>query len=232
MKKIGRWIFNHSLGIIIGGLIFGPMCVFATDTYLLNADDIEYDNTQSGSLATDVEGALDDLSSKADACNQQTYTAYSKGQELTINSEKYYVIADSSTSDDYVTLLKETPISNTASSYGSDSTYASSSTKTAVDTWAASTFSNNELKEVNNYEARLIQVEELTDLGCTSSNCTNSTHSWTYDSNYTYFTMSQYNNTITSVWAVGIDGSVAEIATSSQAMLRPVINLLKSAISS
>ena len=232
LKGIEEFIKNNIVGFLLGMLIFGASSVLAIDNFLLNADDITYDNTGSGAIATDVESAIDELNNKADALLTSTYDAYSIGDTFTFNGDSYHIIEDSSTSDDYVVALKDTALSNTASSYGSDSAYATSSAKTAVDTWAASIFTNNELKKVNNYTARLVEVEELTALGCASSDCTNSSYSWIYNSNYTYFTMSQYNNTTTSVWSVGTDGSVAELATSSQAMLRPVINILKSAINS
>ena len=229
LKIIGKFIAKHSIGIAVGLLIFGPIGVFATDNFVLDAEDIEYDGSDSGSAATDVKGALDSLNQKADSCSQATYDSYSVGDTFTLNGDGYHIIDDSGTSQDYVVALKDTAISNTPSSYGSDATYSGSSAKTAVDSWASSTFTD-ELKEVSGYSARLIEVEELTALGCTSSDCTNSSYSWLYS--IEYFTMSQYNNTTTSVWKVSTNGSVGELATASTSLLRPVINVKKSELPS
>lgn len=66
MKKI-REIFKKNvklvIGIIIGGVVFGTLGVYAAT--VLAANQVTYDNSSSGVSATNVQGALDELYIKA-----------------------------------------------------------------------------------------------------------------------------------------------------------------------
>ena len=119
---------------------------------------------------------------------------------------------------------------------GCTTDYNSSEVKYVVDAWAADKFQNDELKEVDNYKARLVQKEEVRSQfypSCreSASNCSieSATPSWLYNSNYYYWTMSQHQSFSSSVWSVFGDGRLrySYVYTSSGAV-RPVINLYKS----
>ena len=184
-----------------------------------------------------------------------TYTAYSVGDNITYNNVDYRVIKDSSTSESSVTLLKAEPLtyeevqtySNGTGAQTSDnngyggmqyhsesSNYETSYIKTTVDAWKAA-------KAPAANEARLIKYEELANLGYVEGNVTPSdiglvktenTPSWVYNSNYTYWTMSPYNDSVSSVWTVGNDGNlIYNYGVSNLGIaVRPVIVLNKSAL--
>ena len=105
------------------------------------------------------------------------YKVYNIGDTFTLNGDSYHIIADSGSNQDYVVALKDTPLTveevTTAGGiardsngfggmkYGEDSTYATSAVRSVVDSWAISKFTNSELKQVGDYSARLIQLDEL-----------------------------------------------------------------------
>ena len=151
-----------------------------------------------------------------------TYTAYEVGDEVSYNNVAYRVIKASGTDESTVTLLKAEPLSYSDvqtysqgtgaqtydnNGYGgmqyhsSSSAYEGSYIKTTVDAWKTANAPAAE-------EARLIALDELTDnLGYEQGMInpstqgyvpTSSTPSWVYNSNYFYWTMSQYqDSTIT-----------------------------------
>ena len=108
--------------------------------------------------------------------------------------------------------------------------YNQSEIKYVVDAWKNA---NSPLAR----ESRLITYEELTnELGCTDNSCNNSSYSWLYG-NYSYWTMSQYSNSIFIMWAVGNNGSIYGNQYGSGVVLpsnvvRPVITISKSDLSS
>lgn len=67
MKKI-REIFKKNvklvIGIIIGGVVFGTLAVYAET--IIAANQVSYDNSSSGVSATNVQGAVDELYTRAD----------------------------------------------------------------------------------------------------------------------------------------------------------------------
>ena len=166
------------------------------------------------------------------------YRVYHQGDKITLNNEDYWIIANSEAGQDYVVALKDLPLTaneitnagGTSSTSGdslgkmsyhsSSSEYETSNIKSVVDNWANSRFMNSELKEVDNYSARLITRTEY----LTISN----KNSWRYKSNW-YWTMTPYNSS--QVWIIlssyapnpgnvhATDGSV-----------RPIINVYKSAL--
>ena len=210
-----------------------------------------------------------------------TYQAYSVGDEVTYNGVNYYVIKDSSTSEESVILLKAEPLSvaevnqygeghinkytyctsgqcpsdvaydingygamayytsstcvNNRDYSGCTSDYAQSDVKYGIDAWKTA-------QAPAATEARLITFEELTEnLGYeyyeegTSSGYrkTESTPSWVCNSNYSYWTMSPYDDSASAVWYVGGgDGLYGFSVSNNDGVVRPVITLSKSNLSS
>ena len=193
---------------------------------------------------------------KGESVPTPSYTAYEVGDEVTYNNVQYRVIEDSSTSDANVTLLKAEPLSyeevQTYSNgtgaqtydnngggmqYHSESTvYSTSYVKTTVDAWKTA-------KAPMATEARLITIDDLKDnLGYvldTSASSeayipSSSTPSWVYNSNYNYWTMSQYQDSASSVWYVSGDGGLncGNVGSYNNYVVRPVITISKTNISS
>ena len=178
-----------------------------------------------------------------------TYTAYSIGNEVTYNNVDYRVIKNSSASESSVTLLKAEPLtyeevqtySNGTGARTSDnngyggmqyhsesSNYETSYIKTTVDAWKAD-------KAPSASKARLITIDEVSSLGyewydngsAAFWKKTDSTPNWVYNSNYNYWTMSQYNDVASTVWYVDAN-NVYDSHVSGAYAVRPVITLLKS----
>ena len=214
------------------------------------------------------------------------YKKYSVGDEITYNGIKFYVISPSDTKQDYVTLLKDEPLTveevntygvghinrytydsvGTAYNFngyggmayyssptcgyvnsswvndGCTTNYDESEIKKVVEAWKDAKLTENELKEVNEYKARLITYEDLynnLDYEVYINGTTilrrpsESTPSWVYNSNYWYWTMSPYNDSAYRVWNVYGNGNLDHDNVSNSyggGVVRPVINLLKSAI--
>ena len=191
---------------------------------------------------------------KEESVPTPSYTAYEVGDEVTYNNINYYVIKDSSASEESVTLLKAEPLSyeevqtysngTGAQTYNNNgyggmqyhsesSVYSTSYVKTTVDAW----------KNANApaaIEARLITLDELTDnLGYEQGMInpstqgyvpTSTTPSWVYNSNYYYWTMSQYNDSKYDVWDIGSNGGLGSscvICNSTNHVVRPVITVSK-----
>ena len=195
---------------------------------------------------------------------KKNYTSYSIGDKITYKGSDWYIIEDSPSSQDYVTLLKETIL--TASELGEyaydegdkalfdrDNTgnYNTSSIKMALDNFVSDKKMINDLTEVDNMKIRLITLDDLMDnLGYSEQEEPapwNSNATWTIKKYTTSTPTFVYNNygsnsywTMTSAaydfhyyyvnpgkleYCYGGGGSGA-VALG----VRPVINLLKSAI--
>ena len=179
-----------------------------------------------------------------------TYTAYSVGDHVSYNNVTYYVIEDSDTSSDTVKLLKENPLTKTEIEgynisgltvggstygevqYGSSVDYSQSTVKQVVDKWA-----EGAVKSGDSASARLISHDDLVDnLGYinslntseTTASSNGTTPSWVYNTNYWYWTMSQYGDS-SNVWRVSYNGLLRYDGVSSSCMVRPVLVLSKSA---
>jgi len=179
-----------------------------------------------------------------------SYTAYQVGDHVSYNGVTYYVIEDSDTTNDTVKLLKENPLAKTEMDnlnltgitieeyngygqvqYGSTNDYSTSTVKQVVDAWK-----NTAVKSGDTATARLITYDDLTDnLGFEKKNegtiypsSNGDTPTWVYNSNYWYWTMSQYGGS-SSVWGVDYNGILIFSGVSSSAMVRPVLELSKSA---
>ena len=180
-----------------------------------------------------------------------SYTAYNVGDHVSYNGVTYYVIEDSDTTNDTVKLLKENPLTKTEMDnlnltgititeendygtvqYGSTNDYSTSIVKQVVDAWK-----NTAVASGDTATARLISLEDLTDnLGYeyveagTSQyyRYSESTPSWVYNSNYYYWTMTPEADS-SGVWDVGDDGGLDNGGPSFSDMVRPVLELSKSA---
>ena len=181
-----------------------------------------------------------------------TYTAYTVGNQVTYNNVNYYVIKNSSASEESVTLLKAEPLSyeevqtysngtgsqtSNQNGYGGmqyhseSSVYSTSYVKTTVDAWKTA-------KAPMATEARLITIDDLKDnLGYELDNSATTeiyipseqTPSWVYNSNYWYWTMSQYHDSASNVWDVRDGGSLYNgIVYYYNYVVRPVITISKS----
>ena len=118
--------------------------------------------------------------------------------------------------------------------------YAGSKVKEMLEGTYINTLGTNNLKEVDGYKIRLITVDELvSNLGCTSSRCSESSYaSFVYqnfgDQNknvYSYWTMTSYSNNSSRVRYVNNTGRLGHGGVSHRSGVRPVINLLKANIS-
>ncbi len=183
-----------------------------------------------------------------------SYTVYSVGDHVSYNGVTYYVIEDTDTTNDTVKLLKENALTKTEMDnlnltgisisesngygqvqYGSTTDYSTSTVKQVVDAWK-----NTAVKSGDTATARLIMFEDLIDnlgYGESSKQCTGScwynkpddTPSWVYNSNYSYWTMSQYYDT-SFVWFMRGVGDLGEgNLLYNLGCVRPVLELNKSA---
>ena len=124
---------------------------------------------------------------------------------------------------------------------GCTTDYAQSEVKYVVDAWAADKFQASDLKEDSlGYKARLLTIDELTtNLGYEKTNSStlypstngDTTPSWVYNSNYYYWTMSQYEDSTLRMWSVNNIGDVyTNYVFDISGVVRPVVTLLKSAL--
>ena len=189
-----------------------------------------------------------------------TYTAYQIGDTVTYNNINYYVIKDSSASEDSVTLLKAEPLTTeeiTTYSAGtgaqtdgnggiqyhsSSNAYSTSYIKTTINAWAQAKVPS-ELAE-----ARLITIDELiNNLGYeyyeegsnSGYRSTEFTPNWVYNNNYWYWTMSSYRDSTDKVWYPSPESGMMDYSPVnvgrygfgiSDGKVRPVIVLPKSAL--
>ena len=185
-----------------------------------------------------------------------TYTAYSVGDQVTYNNINYYVIKDSSTSEESVTLLKAEPLSYSdiqtysqgtgaqtsdqngygEMQYGTTTDYSTSYVKQAVDAWKtaqAPAASEARLIELDDLKNNLGYEQGMIDPSTQGYVPTSTTPSWVYNSNYWYWTMSQYQDSTSIVWRVYYDGNLNYNDVSIfNHVVRPVITISKSNLSS
>ena len=105
------------------------------------------------------------------------------------------------------------------------SDYNESDLKDIVNLWYSKNFGLNDLKEVNNYKARLITNDEYQKI--INYNWKSSYN----DMKFSYWTMTSYTNN--QVWIIKNDGNLSHVVTYEVrplAFVRPVINIYKSAI--
>ena len=179
-----------------------------------------------------------------------SYTAYNVGDHVSYNGVTYYVIEDSDTTNDTVKLLKEEPLTKTEMDnlnltnvtisgdykgtnygrvvYGSTTDYSTSAVKQVVDAWK-----NSAVKLGNTATARLITYDELIDnLGYDPTILTSGHPAWNenipiWAYNSDYWTMSSNNSS--DMLKVLNDGNLYSSAPSTSCMVRPVLELNKTA---
>jgi len=93
MKKILRFIKNNSIGFIAGLVIAGSIGVYAVS---VASSDVSYDNSNSGSEATTVSEAIDDLYTKTNSCSDGSGAFYYLGRGTSFNVKSMYPWIDPS----------------------------------------------------------------------------------------------------------------------------------------
>ena len=185
-----------------------------------------------------------------------SYTAYSIGDHVSYNGITYYVIEDSGTTNDTVKLLKETPLTKTEMDnlnltgitiseengygrvqYGSSADYSTSTVKQVVDAWK-----NTAVKSGDRLKVRLLLFSEVHNLGYSDEEIdlcggcgsvgyikTDSIPNWLYiNSGYDgYWIISR--DDLSYVWNVRVDGNLLTKEISLQGLVRPVLELNKTA---
>ena len=186
---------------------------------------------------------------------EPTVQTYSVGDHVSYNNVTYYVIENSDESNDAVKLLKEEPLTYAEMNalnltgititdangygkvqYGSSTDYSQSTVKQVVDAWK-----NNAVKSGDTVTARLITFDELLsrlgyDWNITSGgageypNVNENVPRWVYAPNYkySYWTMtSKSDGSI--IWHVEANGDLRDNGPSESRVVRPVLELNKSA---
>ncbi|MBQ9318829.1 MAG: hypothetical protein IJR82_04295 [Bacilli bacterium] len=185
------------------------------------------------------------------------YQEYKVGDVITVHESSYHVIENSDSNQNYVTLMRDDGFSSneirlfsvesTSSWYvnpycwGPDSgdctsDYNNSSIYSLIDKWMFYIFDDDELVEVNGYKARLINIDELQNLGYeVKPDVSELTYydsgnvpSWVYDSEKSYWTMSPYEDSLTNVYYFSEE--VFKRNVNERSEIRPVINLNKNVI--
>ena len=182
------------------------------------------------------------------------WSEYKIGRKVEYNGMEFYVIKDSSSEEDSVTMLKAEPLTYeegriyTAATnfqcynldgycginyHESSSLYETSYVKMVVDAWA-----EDKIKTYN--EVRLLSHDDLiTNLGYIDSLYTSQTKQssngetpgWIYNDKYEYWTMSSYGDSTSKVWFIEKYGSLAYIDTDGRNFaIRPVITLSKTVL--
>ena len=123
---------------------------------------------------------------------------------------------------------------------GCTNDYKLSSIKQVIDAWAADKFKSIDLKEYETgYSARLITQDELiNNLGYEYFNngsleryiSTKNTPEWIYNVSYPYWTMSQYNDSVSDIFILWREGYLAKYNINTDGSIRPVVTLYKSAL--
>ena len=121
---------------------------------------------------------------------------------------------------------------------GCTTDYKLSSIKQVVDAWAKDKFKASDLSvDKTGYSIRLISHDDLImNLGyenkqdTTAPSTNGTTPAWIYNSNYGYWTMSQFNDSVNSVWIVYNKGALSGQFLTDTNVVRPVVTLKKSAI--
>ena len=185
---------------------------------------------------------------------------YTIEDTITYKGSTWHVIKNSPSNENYVTLMRETVLSNAELGQYADSTYdtalfdktspysndyATSNVKAAVEAYATANNMMSDLAEVDGYKIRLITQDELIDNFAFIDKGgyyqkTSTTPSFVY-SNFGekqnnvggYWTMTPDANNASQVWWFVSSGGrlYTYIVDSGISGVRPVINLLKSAIS-
>ena len=236
---------------------------------------IEYDSNVTSQPQNNDNDITIEMDYQQDLGQVVVYDEYSIGDTVEFAGSNWYVIKNSTSEEDYVTLIKGMVLTKSElgdyaygnrydimsyywddschpAAYGYSSysgncdntnSYATSKVKEFLEGTYINTLGEINLKEVNGYKIRLITLEELdNNLGCVSSNqtCLSSQYaSWLYQNvggeNFAvgYWTMTPTPNSSSGVWGVTNGANVYGYNVNYYdyfGSVRPVINLLKSAI--
>ena len=182
------------------------------------------------------------------------YTAYKIGDVVPYNGMEFYVIKDSSTDEDSVTMLKAEPLTyeeiktysegtgaqiSNKNGYGviqyhlDNSNYSTSFIKHVIDKWASNKI------QYGLYEARLLKIDEYRSLTVLETYETPTEpgekyipqYNWMYNNNYIYWIMDNSNDSVDIAKFVDHGGSVGSgMVNLFQFSARPVITLKKTAL--
>lgn len=185
MKKIGKFIKQNIIGIIIGGLIFGST---AYAEVLYRSEGVLYSNKNSGLTSTNVQDALDELYAMASRKNggiDLKDIEFKKGSSFVYKDLEWIVV---SKNNDEITLILKN--SYKTGKYGTNSTFDNSVAYQVLNVdflndnpkLKESIKNNNLKKNSDGSYIRLIKKEELgTELAPGDGNL--------------FWTMSSYNDT-------------------------------------
>ena len=269
---------NQAITYTISGLKRGDKLAKNNGTNTLTVK-VDYDSNVTSQPASTTNDITVTINYQQDLGQVPAYEAYSIGDTIEFAGSNWRVIKNSTMDEDYVTLMKETVLTNSQlGSYAYNETYDTmeftwrdnchqnnhgyssndysncdntniyddSKVKEMLDTRYLPMLGENNLKEVDGYKIRLITLNELQEnLGISKATSTtwytidkSKTPDWVYEPlvNYQnnvsgYWTMTPNPTTSFYVFKV-YSTSVAfnEYATTSEAAVRPVINLLKTSI--
>ena len=243
---------------------------------------VDYDSSVTSQPASTTNNIIVTINYQQDLGQVPESGLYSIGDIVEFAGSNWRVIKNSTSAEDYVTLMKETVLTNAElgeyaynSTYdtmeytwtdtchwanrgysnvsvGCDNTnsYATSKIKEMLETRYLPTIGSNNLKEVDGYKIRLITKEELIgNLGYDENHksagdyiVTENVPTWVYRDFFDqgsnargYWTMTPNSNSSASMLFVSLTGQVYTSysvlgTTNSGDGVRPVINLLKSAI--
>ena len=226
-----------------------------TDTFTIKVQYNPSTTQQPSTLTSDIQVTLN---YQQDLGQVSPYDGYQIGDVITFNNANWRVIKASNENEDYVTVMKETVLTNaelgsyaynstydTMKYHDSSNVYATSKVKEFLEGTYINTLGANKLKEVDGYKIRLITREELNqNLGWSALDkyATDSDNSqvpnWVYQ-NFGegqnnvggYWTMTPHPDYSSSVWSVDGGGRVYnDYVGGDNCGVRPVINLLKSEI--
>lgn len=180
----------------------------------------------------------------------KAWSEYTIGQEVEYNEIEFYVIKNSDTKEDNVTLLKKEPLTvdeinlysgETGATTNNDggvqyhlnsSNYETSFVKVIVDNWSSSEISEGfqgarliTLDELKNNLGYVLDESESFEKYIPSSD----TPLWVYNSSY--WTMTSFEDSSSRVWYVINDGRLVNYAVNINSnMVRPVVLLKKSVL--
>lgn len=237
------------LGIMRSNYTLNSKLVSNTETYInsciaeeidLNKCKLEKTNCTNDQIA--YCNCLSDLKTSPQNCSPYEYVI---GDRIEYQGSYWRVIKNSFPSEDYVTVFKETTEGNKtyANINGSSDYHKSTIKKYLEEQYQENDDDEHNLKAVDGYKVRLITRSELMNAGCTDISCINSPHAtWIYHSfkeemnsldSVEYWTMDSYESGDKShVLVVDSEGNFnsENISAAIPHYVRPVINLLKSAI--
>lgn len=189
------------------------------------------------------------------------YKEYKIGDKVTYRGEEYYVIEDSDSNTEYISLLKDQPLTKDEVNKYNGGEYTSKNGEMPHDsncdsignrTGTCSYSTNSQIKillnnwindfeddliNIEGYKVRLIEEFDLKKLGFEYDELFNNvekvkasenTPTWVYE--YSYWTMTPYDDDMYEYYIVTQNGILSSRWLEDKYLVRPVINLKKSAL--